>query len=219
MGLSKNLSRGYLGITTTAGGVVGIAEAIPTTPTVISTSQADNANNITLPSNIIEEQTILILAASRLTIPTLSGYNLISSHTSSDPRTSIFYKIANGTEGGTSLTVLSDNGVIGCIVLDRGTPDVIGSLVRSDTSSVTATSILPTLNGSLIFLCSFCDQTSNDPTNDGGFTNVVIDGANNAGGTAKELFVWSKISDGSATGDVTVNWGASRTTAGMFSVI
>ena len=222
MGLSKNTYRGYIGITTTSGGVFGIDELDLPPPIVVSTSSADNAASITLPSNILAGQTILIFAGSRQDIATPSGYTLINSYQRSvagDPSLATFYKIANGTEGGTSLSVLADNSVIGCAVIGRSISiNVPGTAENNSGDKMTLSSITPWSN-SLVFLFSVCDQISNDPSNTGGFTNVVIDGANNAGSNAKEFYVWSKISDGTATGDVSVTWGNSRISSVLFSII
>jgi hypothetical protein len=115
--------------------------------------------------------------------------------------------------------VLADSSVIGCAVINRSISiDVPGTVVRDGGDTTTVSSITPSYN-SLVFLFSVCDQTSNDPSNTGGFTNVVIDGANNAGGDAKEFYVWSKISDGTATGDVSVTWPNSRVSSVLFSII
>jgi hypothetical protein len=222
MSLSKNTYRGYIGITTTSPGVFGIDELVFSPPTVVSTSSADAAASITLPSGILAGQTILIFAGSRQDIATPSGYTLINSYQQSvggtKPSLATFYKIANGTEGGTSLSVLADNSVIGCAVINKSISiNVPGTAVNANSNTTTVSSITPSSN-SLVFLFSVCDQNSNDPSNTGGFTNVVIDGANDGGGGAKELYVWSKISDGTATGNVSVTWGNTRTSSVLFSI-
>jgi hypothetical protein len=91
-------------------------------------------------------------------------------------------------------------------------------VVNNGGATTTVSSITPSYN-SLVFLFSVCDQSSPDPSNTGGFTNVVIDGANTGGGNAKELYVWSKISDGTATGNVNVTWSSIRTSSVLFSII
>jgi hypothetical protein len=221
MTLSKNTFRGYLGSTRTTGGVSRLYEVNQVTPTVLSTSISSNSTSITLPSGIENGQTIIIFAGSQSNINTPSGYTLINrEQTLGNPKIATFYKIANGTEGGTSLTVISDQSVLGCAVLDFGIPDVEGTPVLSGTDQVTVAAILPR-NASLVFLFSLCNSNSGNPTlNTGGsgFT-TLIDNADNGGVAVRELFVWSKISDGTEVDPVQVDWaGSNNVAAVMFSM-
>lgn len=230
MPISRNTYQGLLGVTTTSvSGVWNIDELEDAplsyfAPNIVSTASTDNATTITLPSGITAGQTILIFAGSSVAITTtsLDPYTRLQGNdvdTGVNPCGSIFYKISDGTESGTSLRVTNDATAFGCAVLDRGTPDNFGTLdyFNGANAAPAPGSITPS-RGSLIFLSSFVDTAaSSDPTNSVGFTDVVIDGTNGTGGAAADFYVWSKVSDGTATGIATVNWSASRATANLFS--
>ena len=104
------------------------------------------------------------------------------------------------------------------VVLDHGLPDVIGTVGLSGNNAVTAPAITPSA-GALTMLFSVCDQSSNDPINDGGFVDIAVDAANNGGGngSARELFAWTRAASGAGTGNVDVGWDSSRNAAVLLS--
>ena len=108
MSLRRNYTRGYIGFSSTYyySGVYDLNEVSYLTPTVIATSQADGSTDLTLPTGISAGNTIIIVAGSRSAISTPSGYTLLNSYSGAQPQMSTFYKIADGSESGTTITNL-----------------------------------------------------------------------------------------------------------------
>lgn len=115
MSLSKNLSRGYLGITTTTGGVFRVDEA-PAKPVEYVNSSGNVVNNnttasFTIPSGIQAGDLILAMVAgsnqSSFTLGTISLTGTDAANFTTDTSTNnhfIAYKYADGTESSRTLT-------------------------------------------------------------------------------------------------------------------
>lgn len=145
---------------------------------------------------------------------TPSGYTLISSNTANNARLFIWYKVAVGNE----TSVASSNAdITGYAFVSVGAVlDVTGTMKDSSGTSVTATAITPA-SSSLVFLCVGCNNNSNTPTNDGGFSTIVFDTTTELV-TSKEITVWTKAGTGASTGDATVTFSGNGIAAVQFSV-
>lgn len=193
-------------------------------PSVLATGAVESVASITLPTSIKAGNTILIFAAHQedLAITSPTDYTRLQATSQSSNNgvesAAIFYKLANGTEGGTSVTLNKTTNLRICyVILDRGSPDNVGTNISQTGVNNTLTTITPE-RGSLIFIHSgHSSNVSTDPTLSDGTFSTLIDAANNALG--EESYIWSKVSDGNATGNVTVTWPGSGgpTTSNIFS--
>ena len=116
MGLSKNTYRGYIGITTTSGGVFGIDELL-LIPELKSFTYTENSGtstfSVTVPSDTQSGDLMIYLAGcrdGRNQSSFTSGYTDLASGLQN-----IFvrYKTSDGTEAGTSVTGTCNSGTIG----------------------------------------------------------------------------------------------------------
>lgn len=193
-------------------------------PSVLATGAVESVGSITLPSTIQAGSTILIFATHQedLAITSPTDYTRLQATSQSSNNgvesAAIFYKLANGTEGGSSVTLNKTTNLRICyVILDRGSPDAVGTNLSQTGVTNTLTTITPE-RGSLIFIHSgHSSNVSTDPTLSDGDFSTLIDGANNLLG--EETYIWSKVSDGNATGNVTVTWPGSGgpTSSNIFS--
>ena len=108
MSLSKNLSRGYLGITTTTGGVFGIDESrlfFSTITYINSTSDSIVAGNINInvPSGSQSGDLLLLIIShggGSATFTAPSGWSTLTDGTlpSNGPKLEVFYRSHNGSD-------------------------------------------------------------------------------------------------------------------------
>lgn len=175
-------------------------------PSITNATGAADTLSLTLPNVIYDNDTIFIICTSQsnniITPP--SEYTALKSNANFG----VYYKISDGTEGGTLVTfgpTLNARNIGAFILRGRGNRlfDKSSEIITSGNTVSTVPSILPQKH-SLVFLASYTNGKSTDPSNNGGFTDVLIDLADNNNGN--ELYVWYKRSDGNSTGDVTVTW-------------
>jgi hypothetical protein len=180
-------------------------------PSVLATDAVESVASITLPASIQAGSTIVIFAAhpEEMAITSPTDYTRLqgtSDFTNNGIESAaIFYKLANGTEGGTNVTLNKSTNLRICYaILDRGSPDSIGTNLSATGVTNALTTITPE-RGSLIFIHSgHSSNVSTDPTLSDGTFSALIDAANNLLG--EESYIWSKVSDGLATGNITVTW-------------
>lgn len=180
-------------------------------PSVLYSGGTEETDTLTLPASIQSGNTIIIFVAhpEDLAINSPTDYTRLQATSKSDNNglesSAIFYKLANGTEGGTNVVFNKNTNINICyVILDRGSPDSVGMNLSETGVNNVLTTITPA-QGALIFAHSYHNSNaSTNPTlNDVEF-NILVDNSNNAQG--QESFIWSKTSDGTATGNITVTW-------------
>jgi hypothetical protein len=212
--MNKNTDKqSILGAIPSNSGIYYIENVPPPAPTVLQTSIQTNGSTLTLPSGISAGQFIIIFVASFGTVAaTPSGYNRTIATTAGSPYLGVFTKTANGTEGGTTITVSGTSSPSVCAVLDRGNINVIGTDLRVSSDSGVVPGINPG-NYSLNFLMTATDANiDSNPT----INTDFIPFADVSGGYNDEMYLFYRYTNSSIP-STTVTW-TNNLSGIMFSV-
>jgi hypothetical protein len=168
--MNRNNTLGFIGKNYKLNnGVSNYDDWITAPPYVTKTSVQTNAQNLTLPSNITAGEFIVIFVTSSGTVAaTPSGYTRTLASVS-DPYLGIFTKTADGTEGGTTITVSSSQSPSVCAVLNKGVVDVVGTVGNSGSNSFSVPGITADRSALSFLMIGTTNNTDTTPSIDTNF--------------------------------------------------
>jgi hypothetical protein len=212
MTIIKSTKRGFIGDSSDGKGIFDMSYLTP--PEVLQTSIQLNGSTITLPSNISAGQSILLLVASSGNVANAPAGYSTRIETTQAPYLGVFYKVANGTEGGTTVTVSGTSSPSACVVLNKGVIRIVGTPVTTATNSGTVSGIRGEEGSLTILMVGTTGNTATNPTIDTDFS-LFLDVSSNQN---DEMVLFSRVNKfTSQIPDTTFTW-VSPISAIMFSI-
>lgn len=201
--------------------LAGATSAVSTpAPSFISSSinrvNASTSLSVTAPSNIQDNDLLVCFfyAAAQAATTLPSGFTSVYTDTTANPRINVGYKIASSESGNYTFTPASSANIAAAILVYRNASyDVVGTIARSGTTTVSASSVTSTTSGILIAAFTTNNVAGVIITDPSGMTQQA-----KTTGTvvAPSLVVYDEvISVSGATGSRTITWLSGAATTGI----